>query len=254
MKKYLKAYLYNRPLFYIFIRPKELKLFRKALPFKKPILDFGCGDGFFTKALVGGNKIDVGVDVDNKILLDAEKSKVYNKTVLLNNYKNYKLPIDDNYFSTVISNCVMEHVKRLPATLKEIQRTMKHGGRFYLSVMTNRWNDYLIGGKLFGDIYLRWMKKIQNHPNLLSDSQWVNEFEKAGFRVVEKYGYINKDTARLIELFHYLSIDSLFTHKLFKKWVIFPERFLIIEKLLKLKLKKVNSSVAAAVFFTLEKV
>lgn len=251
MKKYLKTYLYNRPLFYVFLRPKELKLFHLEFPFKKPVLDFGCGDGFFAKALIGRKRIDVGVDIDKKALSCAEGSGIYKQVVLFN---GHKLPFNRDYFSVVVSNCVMEHVIKLQPTLKEIQRVMKSGGKFYLSVMTDKWNDYLIGGRLMGGQYLKWMKKIQRHPNLLSEFQWEKEFEKAGFKVLEKYGYLDRKTSRLIEIFHYLSIGSLITYKLFGKWVVFPGRFKLIEKYVGTKLKKVKTSDAAAIFFTLKKI
>lgn len=251
MKKYLKAYLYNRPFFYVFIRPKELELFRRALPFKKPVLDFGCGDGFFTKVLFDRNKIDAGVDIDEESLNYAKNSGVYKQVILLS---DHKLPFNKNYFSVVVSNCVMEHVIKLQPTLKEIRRVMKSGGKFYLSVMADRWNNYLLGGRLVGDRYLEWMRKIQKHPNLLSELEWEKQFVKAGFRVVEKFGYLDKKTSRLIEIFHYLSIDSLITYKLFKRWVVFPGRFKLIEKLISSKLSKVRASDSAAIFFTLEKI
>ncbi len=252
MKIFLKAYLYNRPLFYSFIRPHELQLFHNLMPFKKPVLDFGCGDGFFAKTLFEKKKIEAGVDIDGKVLLDAKRSGIYKKVYL---YDGIKLPFKNGTFSTVISNCVMEHVEGLGKVLKELGRVTKSGGKFYLSVMTDRWNEHLLGGKIFGKKYLDWMRKIQRHPNLLSGKQWEEEFNKAGFSTINKIGYIDKKTSRLIELFHYLSIDSLISYKLMKKWIIFPQRFTMVENLLYKYLQKYNSSVvgSSAVFFVLEK-
>lgn len=251
MKKYLREYINKRPFFYAFIRPKELVLFSRQMPFKKPVLDFGCGDGFFAQLLVGRNKIDVGVDIDERPLTYAKDSGIYKKVVLLD---GHKLPFNKNYFSAVISNCVMEHVEKLQPALKEIQRVIKKGGKFYLSVMTDKWNDYLIGGKLIGGGYLQWMKKIQRHPNLLSETQWEKQFEKAGFRVIEKYGYLDKKTSRFIEIFHYLSIGSLVTHSLLRKWVVFPRYLKPIGMEVETKPQKVKTAEAAAIFFILEKI
>lgn len=252
MKKYLKAYLYNWPLFYSFIRPKELFLFRKQFPFKKPILDFGCGDGFFTKVLFGKGKIDAGVDIDEKVLSIARKSGVYKKVY---SYDGKKLLFKNSTFSTVISNCVMEHVDGLTEVLEELSRVTKIGGKFYLSIMTDRWNEHLLGGKIFGKKYLDWMIKIQKHPNLLSEEQWEKEFKKAGFKTVNKTGYTDKKTSRLIELFHYLSIDSLVSYKLLNKWVLFPRRFTIVENIIHKYLHKYDGSIvdSSAIFYVLEK-
>lgn len=252
MKIYLKAYLYNRPLFYSFIRPKELKLFRNQMPFKKSVMDFGCGDGFFAKILFRNEKIDVGIDIDDSVLTDAKKSGIYKKVYL---YDGKKLPFKGETFSTVVSNCVMEHVDNLSGVLKEINRVIKKEGRLYTSVMTNKWEDHLLGGKIFGKKYLLWMRKIQKHYNLLSEKEWEKIFKKAGFSVAEKRGYIDDRTAKIIEILHYLSIDSLISYKLFGKWVLFPNRFVLLEKVIfcylqKNKTHKMNSS---AVFYILEK-
>jgi len=253
MKKYLKAYLYNRPFFYSFIRPKELNLFERHLPFKGPVLDFGCGDGFFAKTLLGKDKIGVGIDVNKKVRKEAEGSSVYNKVII---YDGKRLLFKDNYFSTVISNCVMEHVEDLDTNLGEIYRVTKVGGVFYLTVMTNNWEKYLLGGKIFGKKYLNWMKKIQKHLNLLSEMEWENTFHDAGFRLIDKFGYIDKTDARLIEVFHYLSIDSLFSRKLLGKWVLLPQRFKLFENsiLKRVQKNKISVNSSAAVFYVLRKV
>ena len=252
MKKYLKTYLYNRPVFYSFIRPRELLLFRKQFPLKKPILDFGCGDGFFAKILFGNKSIDAGIDIDERVLPDAKMSGVYKKVFL---YNGKKLLFKNGAFSTVISNCVMEHVDGLSGVLKEINRITKKGGRLYMSVMTDKWENHLLGGKIFGKKYLLWMRKIQRHPNLLSESDWEKRFNKAGYKVVDKIGYIDQTTSRLIESFHYLSIDSLISYKFFKKWVLFPQRFTIVENMLHKYIQARGRLIidSSAVFYFLEK-
>jgi SAM-dependent methyltransferase len=253
MKKYLAAYLQNRPLFYSFIRPRELELFNSQKPFRHPILDFGCGDGFFAKVLFEKEKIEFGVDISESVIKEAKESGVY-KNVLVFNKK--RLPFKNETFLTVISNCVLEHVDNLLPTLKEIRRVMKKGGRLYGSVMTDKWEDYLMGGKLFGKPYLDWMRKIQRHPNLLTLSGWEKEFQKAGFKIIDSIGYIDKKTARFIELFHYLSIDSIISQKLFNKWVMFPYRYVIFRNFFWTQIirKRNDSSDSCAVFFQLEKI
>jgi len=132
MKKFIKTYLKNRPPFYSFIRPKELELLSRYMPYKNPILDFGCGDGFFAKTLLENEKIDVGTDINEKIKNEAKKSGVYKKVLF---YDGKKLPLTNNRFSSVLSNCVLEHVDDLEPTLKDINRVMKKGGKFYTTVM-----------------------------------------------------------------------------------------------------------------------
>lgn len=227
-------------------------LFDESSPFKKRVLDFGCGDGFFAKALFGKERIFAGVDIDNDAVSLAEKSHQYKKVYL---YDGKKLPFTNSYFSTVFSNCVLEHVVNLPGNLNEICRVMKKDGKFYCSVMTGQWEKHLLGGMVLGKKYLLWMKKIQRHPNLPTVEGWEKIFKKAGFKVVDRTGYVDKFTSQLIEVFHYLSIGSLITHKLFNKWVVLPWILKPFENLLSNYVKRFNvpAEEASAVYFTLEK-
>jgi ubiquinone/menaquinone biosynthesis C-methylase UbiE len=254
MKDYLKIYLKNRPLFLGIIRAKEVEIFQEYLPFKKPIIDFGCGDGFFAKvAFSGQGKIDVGVDINKKTLKEAKNEKIYKKLVF---YNQKRLPFKNATFSTAVSNCVLEHVDNLDLDLKEINRVLKDKGRFYLTVMTDKWEEYLFGSIFLGNIYTKWMRNQQVHKQLFSKEKWIQEFRKAGFSVKKSTGYLDKKTSMWLDLLHYLSIDSLLTYKLFKKWVIFPQRydiFPVYKLLFNLTKKDIDPDESAALYFELIK-
>ena len=252
MKNYLKAYLKYRPLFYSLIRPREAGLFRGIVPFDKPIMDFGCGDGFFTDVFYGDlGKMEVGVDIDSGQLKKAKRLNIYEKLV---KYDQKKLPFPDNYFSTVISNCVLEHVENLNHDIKEVNRALKLKGVFICTVMTDKWEDYFFGKRLFGSYYGKWMRKIQIHPNLFSKNMWDAIFEKHGFEITKTVGYLDKKASMWIDVLHYLSIGSLISHKLFNKWVLFPERtYFIPEILFKNEKKNIPVNKSAALFYVLKK-
>ena len=255
MKNYLKIYLRERPLFISIIRSKEAELFEGALPLKKPILDFGCGDGFFTKLVFGEiGGIDVGLDIDQKSLKEAKVQKIYKKVV---KYDGEALPFGDGVFSTVISNCVLEHIPNLRNSLSEIHRVLKTKGKFICSVMTSNWENYMFGPKLLGKLYLKWMRHKQNHYNLLTLRKWNGQFKDAGFKIVKVKGYLREQDSLLMDILHYFSVDSLWTKKLLDKWVVFPQRYDIIpvERWLKKRSdEKVSPSKSSALFFVLEKI
>ena len=98
MKEILKKYLKFRPLFLSLIRSKEAWLFQKYLPLKPPSFDLGCGDGFFAKTTFG--KIDIGLDVTDSRIKEAEEQGVYKKLVV---YNGRKIPLKSRSIKTVIS-------------------------------------------------------------------------------------------------------------------------------------------------------
>ena len=203
------------PLFYCFIRPQEallFKLFEKYV--EAPILDFGCGDGIFAKHSFIKQKvahqIQVGLDITTSKIDQAPVTNVYKKLV---KYNGLDIPLADSSFQTVVSNCVFEHLDDLNVSLSEISRVIKPGGYLLTTVMTDKWEKNLLGKKLFGEIYANWLRKKQVHRNLLSAEQWKKRFQDAGFEVIEARGYLPMKLARLLEIFHYLSIPLLIAPK-----------------------------------------
>ena len=185
MKKidyFIKKYLENRPMFMAIIRSQEAMLFQKYNKLiKAKVLDFGCGEGFFAELVFGKGKINVGLDLsNNKRTNEAIEGNIYKKISL---YDGNKIPYPNNYFHTVISNCVLEHIPNINFSLKEIYRVLKPGGCFLTSVMTNRWENNLFGSKIFGKTYLNYMRKTQDHHNLFSKEKWQIYFEKTGFKI-----------------------------------------------------------------------
>jgi len=251
-------------MFMAVIRSQEAMLFQKYMDLIKPsfvktsegkrkILDFGCSDGFFVQTVFGNKTIDVGLDLfNNKRVEEAKKEKIYKKITL---YDGNIIPYPNNSFNTVISNCVLEHIPNLKFSLKEIYRILKPGGYFLTSVMTDKWNNNLFGSKIFGEKYVDYMRKIQDHVNLLSGKQWQTHFQKSGFKIQSVDGYLYKKSSFYLDFFHYISIGSLINYKLFNKWVIFS-----LPILTKIKTKYIKKTInisyqdeSSALFFILKK-
>lgn len=218
--KAIEYYLNNRPTFYGLIRPQELYLFNYFRTYlKQKILDFGHGDGFFAKFLVteSQQKIAVGLDIENSRIRESMASGACEKILI---YDGQNIPIKNNYFQSVISNCVLEHLNDLAGSLEEINRVLKPDGYFCTSVMTNNWEKYLFGKKIFGNLYLRYLARQQQHVNLLTTKQWRDYFKKSNFKVEQEIAYLSPKNVQRLELFHYLSIFSFLSKKLTNHWVL----------------------------------
>lgn len=254
LKPIIYQYLLSRPMFFSLIRPQEAFLFKqnqkKILP---PILDLGCGDGFFAQAVFGKGKIKVGLDIKNK---RTEKVVGQNIYQTVNFFNGVEIPFPNNYFQTVVSNCVLEHVEKLPDLLADVYRVLKPGGLFLTSVMTNLWEEFLLGRKFFGQKYALWMRKRQVHKNILSSSDWQMKFKEAKFKIINEIGYLSKTTSCWLDLFHYLSFPELISYKVFHRWVIIPKIFALshLENfLVKLITLPAGTTDSAANFFVLQK-
>lgn len=220
MRSYLRAYLREKPFFFSLLRPKEASLYQTYKPFKKPILDLGCGDGFFAEVAFG--KVDVGIDPDNKDIREAKNRKVY-KTV--RSYNGKKIPYPDAHFATVFCNSTFEHIPNIDEVLLETARVLKTGGMLYFTVPTDIWQTYLFGRIILGIFYERYFIKKSKHYNLFSFEQWHKKLSELGLKVAHKTYYLDNKTAMwLFDVSHYLSAPSLLSKRFFNRWVIFPQK------------------------------
>lgn len=253
IQDFLRIYLSHRPLFLSLIRAKEAELFYKHSPFVGPVLDVGCGDGFFAQTVFGSNRsIDVGLDVADSRQIQAGTSGAYKQLVT---YDGVTFPFRSGSFSTVLSNCVLEHVPHLPVVVGQMYRALRPGGTALVSVMSRRWEDYLAGSMLLGNSYTNWMRRKQVHLNLLSRAQWMKTFSDAGFHVDAHVGYLSSWACRLIDIAHYLSIPSLVTYVLFRRWVLWPRLTSLypVSWLCRVISRNVSSEYSGAIFFVLHK-
>jgi len=247
---YIKKYLENRPFFYSYIRPQEASLFYERISkMKGPILDFGCGDGFFANAIFKKKYINVGLDISSSRMEEARKLNIYKS---IKTYDGNTIPFKNNHFNTIISNCVFEHIPQINESVKEMHRVLKTGGLLMTTVMCSSWNANLLGGKILGKKYVDWFNKIQHHDSLLSKKEWAHLFKISGYEIVESIDYLFEKAAQKTEIYHYLSFPSLLSYKLFKKWQLFPiisqKKIYEIEELIKKDTKK-----PSACFFVLKK-
>lgn len=249
---FLRAYLKARPIFLSVLRSKEAALYQQHVPLGHRVLDVGCGDGFFARVTFGKANIDMGLDMENSRIGEAVASGAYKKIV---SYDGKIFPFQNQMFRTIVINSVLEHVEDLTSLLRESHRVMARGGTCYVTVMAAPWETHLFGAKLFGDMYRRWMKKKQVHVNLFTYAEWEKSFLRAGFRIQSVTPYLSPRAAMWLDILHYLSIPSLISYSMNRRWVWWPSftRYYPVKLLARLMDEPVGLQDAGALFFVLRR-
>ena len=101
----------------------------------KVVLDIGCGYGAFVLYASEKNvKKVVGIEITEKDLETAKKC-VKKENVELKVGSGIEIPYPDNYFDTVVSFEVLEHIPKNTENkmFSEINRVLKKNGKLYLS-------------------------------------------------------------------------------------------------------------------------
>ncbi len=225
MQDFLRPHLRTLPIHRAMLRAVEARLFAEIAPdLTEPIVDIGSGDGTFVQIAFPGKRV-VGIDPIRSDTHEAAQRGVYHGLSVAN---GAALPFADASFASAISNCVLEHVVPLDATLREVTRVLRPGGQFVASVVGNRFPQDLLGTTLLnalgldGSRYGRWFNKISSHFNTLSADEWGRRFQAAGMEVVHYRPYFSAAALKLFDFSHYYSAPSLLTRRLTGRWLLYP--------------------------------
>jgi SAM-dependent methyltransferase len=135
---------------------RRLAMIREAAPGVEGgrVLENGCGIGAYVARLRQFTPYVFGLDYEFERV--AEGGKTLDKLICA---AGEALPYPENAFDVVISNEVIEHVQDDAASLREIVRVLRRGGRLVL-FCPNRWYPvethgiYWRGRYIFGNIPL----------------------------------------------------------------------------------------------------
>lgn len=187
---------------------------------RHPILDVGCGNGNFAMLTFGKDKIEAGLDQDEKKIQEAKKKGVYQKAVVAD---AQKMPFADEEFKTIIANSALEHVRNSDKALRECFRVLFPGGRLIFTVPGRPDRKYWFWSKFFGRFYIKLVDKLMNHNELYDRDAWLNKIRKAGFKEVKVSSYMPRKTVVLFDflipfsLFYYLTKRVFGPRKLIAK-------------------------------------
>lgn len=261
-KNFLINYLSTSPIPLALERTMECEILSKQ-EFIRPILDIGCGEGLFAYNLFD-EKINTGIDPNKRELRRAKELNNYHE--LINCYGD-NIPKENGVYNTAFSNSALEHVEDLEPVLKEVHRLLSKNGSFYVTLPTDKFDQYSIvnqilikiGLKSWGRKYRSFFNKFWRHYHYYPPEKWEKIFEKVGFRVVECIEYGPKEICLVDDFLVPFSFFSWLTKRIFNKWIIFTSwRKLYISPIQHFLSKLLKKSIAVQngglVFFKLKKV
>lgn len=222
---YTQRLLREVPLFRVTVRAAECRLFSQ-IDLPSPVLDIGTGDGTWAQAFAPDDGW-IGIEPAEKPIRGAQRAGVYR---LLAKSEGARLPFKDDAFGSVVSNSTLEHIADVEPVLAEMYRVLRPGGMFAVSFPSEMFYDYYLGTIVFSKLrlaplarlYRRWVKYTARVKHADPPAIWRARFERLGLRVETWRYYFSKRNTAIMDGAHYVSAPSLITHKLLKRWILWP--------------------------------
>lgn len=165
-----------------------------------PCLDLGCGDGSVSRMLM-----DAGVINHPIVGLDLSESQLA-KAHVLGHYESlfrasaYSMPFQRESFESVVCNGVLPALPETPEyAIREVERVLKPGGLFFLTVPTDQFIPAMLWPRLIGlisknlaDVYVRrFNRRLDHNGPYLSTKEWRRHLESNGFDVVYEHSFLS---------------------------------------------------------------
>lgn len=225
-KDLLHRYISTAPLALAFERYLECKIYLN-LTMEKPILDLGCGEGLFANILFA-EKIDTGIDPNPRELERARELGAYDE--LIQCYGN-NIPKPDGSYKTIFSNSVLEHIPDLSPVLQEVRRLLIVGGNFYLTVPSDKFDQFSVLNKLLTTLgfdsiagkFRKFYNHFWKHYHYYSLKEWEQLVRAHGFEISQSFQYDPEPVCRMNDFLAPFGFFSFVVKKITNRWVLFPQ-------------------------------
>jgi ubiquinone/menaquinone biosynthesis C-methylase UbiE len=222
----LRRYLAEVTPFHALVRSAEWRLLRQTELLKEPLLDLGCGDGYFASLLFEHPPL-AGIDPEFSRCREARSCQAYQNVITAD---STAMPFPNRYFRTIVANCVLEHIPDIDGALREIFRVLIPGGHLLFGVPGPHFAKMLlfssflkrIGCRRLSHAYGKWFNRHSLHFHTDEPAVWLERLTRHGFSVRGWEYYMDKSGLQAFDLAHYCSLPNLVIHKLTGKWVVFP--------------------------------
>lgn len=218
-------YIAMAPLALAFERVMECRILAQQT-FERPMLDIGCGEGLFAKILFS-EQVDTGIDPNLRELARARELGAYAELI---ECRGDAIPKADGSYRTILSNSVIEHIPDIQPVLLEAHRLLAPGGCMYLTVPSNRFEEYTWISQFLGALGLESMRRrfgvffnrFWAHYHYYSLEHWRKIAETAGFEVIEAHTYGPRRACLLNDFLVAFSVPEYLTKKFLNRWTLFP--------------------------------
>jgi len=228
LNDYLTPHLRDLPYFRALLRAVEAR-FYEDISLPGPVLDLGCGDGHFA-SLAFQEPLDMGLDPWWGPIQEAGTRSSYQDLVCA---EGDHMPYPSDYFSSAVSNSVLEHIPDLDPVIKETARVLKPGAPFIFCVPNHRFlstlsiSNGLDKIKLRGlaDLYRGFFNRISRHYNCDSYETWKERLKKFGLTIEDSWDYFPPAAFHVLEWGHYFGVPTWVAKLIFGRWILAPTRW-----------------------------
>jgi SAM-dependent methyltransferase len=200
--KWALAYLRHAPLSLSLREINRLVAMQTVAGGKGPVLDVGCGDGFWWTVRHDDREI-YGIDISASEIAQAQ-SRIRAELIDISR----ETPFVPTKFEEIIGNCSLEHVPDIDAALSNLRRAANDRARLLMFVPTPRW---AYSGNLQRLLLARAPRVAMalsgalngffQHWHLYDAKVWQRLLEQNGWRVEQTLGLGSARSEFLFRLF-----------------------------------------------------
>jgi SAM-dependent methyltransferase len=200
--RWATAYLRHAPLSLTLREINRLIAFQSVASKRGPVLDVGCGDGFWWTVRDDGREI-YGIDISASEIAQA-RARIHAELTDVSR----ETPFIGTKFEEIIGNCSLEHVPDIDAALSNLRSAASDRARLLMFVPTPRW---AYSGNLQKLLLARAPRVAMalsgalngffQHWHLYDAKVWQRLLEQNGWRVEQTVGLGSARSEFLFRLF-----------------------------------------------------
>jgi SAM-dependent methyltransferase len=190
IERWIYAYLKHAPLSLTLREINRLIAIETVATGQGPVLDVGCGDGFWWTLRAHDRREVYGIDISAREIAQA-RTRI--NAALTDVSAEQAFP--GTRFAEIIGNCSLEHVPDIDAALGNLRKSAAPGGRLLMFVPTPRW---AYQGRLQAWLLRRAPRVAMSlagalngffqHWHLYDVKVWTRLLAQNGWRVQKAYG------------------------------------------------------------------